>query len=130
MEANGIEDKRLQPDRSVLFMFRPKFWLLLSQVGLDPQGTSYNGVYGGLRPKGLAYQASGIWKGRDFTSWDKWVAKSVMSVCKGPKGLTGAYYDCEKCEKKFWFSDLLIFKRRNLTAVKSDAKSKLVNSLS
>ena len=37
-------------------MFRPKFGLLLWQVGLDPQGTPYNGVYGGggVRPKGLA----------------------------------------------------------------------------
>ena len=38
---------------------------------------------GRLRPKGVPFQASGIWKGCDFTSWASYekLGKSVISVC-------------------------------------------------
>ena len=40
---------------------------------------------------------------------------------KGPKGLTDAFYGCERVEKTFWFCNLFIFKDSTFTAVKRDA---------
>ena len=75
---------------------------------------------GRLHPKAIPFQVSGIWKGRDFTHWSKApaevydrVGKSVISVCKKDlKGLTDAFYGCEKEKKISWFGDLFRFKRR------------------
>ena len=70
------------------FEFKAKVFVLV------PGGNPYNGRGGSAR-QGYLLQASGIWKGRE--------GKSLISVCveKGPKGLTDAFYGCEKIEKTF-----------------------------
>ena len=59
---------------------------------MSPGGTPYDSLYGEAPPeKIIFFQASGIWKGRDFTSWS--IKKRDREIChldlwKGPKGLT------------------------------------------
>ena len=50
---------------------------------------------GRLLRKEYLFQASGIWKGRDFTSWS--IVRKGRDIChlgpwKGPEGLTGEFY--------------------------------------
>ena len=60
--------------------------------------------------KGYQFQASGIWKGSDFTCWS-----TRREIChsggkKTQKGYqTDTFYGCEKVEKTFWFCDSFIF---------------------
>ena len=44
--------------------------------------------YGETRPKGYLRQASGVWKGRDFTRWSIWKGREIchLGLWKGPKG--------------------------------------------
>lgn len=60
------------------FEFKAKVFILV------PGGTPYNGRGGSAR-QGYLLQASGIWKGSDFTSWSIWKGregKSLISVWK------------------------------------------------
>ena len=43
-----------------------------------------------LRPKGVSFQASGIWKGRDSTCWSIWRGREIchLGLWKGSKELT------------------------------------------
>ena len=47
-----------------------------------------------------------------------------MKICqsKGPKGVTDAFYGCERVEKTFWFFNLFIFKDSTFTVVIRYAK--------
>ena len=52
-------------------------------------------IRGGSAWKGYLFQASSIWKGRDFTSWS--ILKKGREICHlglwiGPKGLTDEFY--------------------------------------
>ena len=38
--------------------------------------------------------------------------ESVGNLSKDLKGLTDAFYACEKVEKTFWFGNIFIFKQR------------------
>ena len=49
-----------------------------------------------LRPNGVLYQASGIWKGRGFTSWSMWMGGEIchFSCKKAQKGWQIRYILC------------------------------------
>ena len=77
--------------------------------------TPYNALHtiDGIVWKGCLFQALGIWKGRDFTSWSiKRAGNLSFRFVRDLKGLTGAFYGFKKDKKTSWFSDLFIFKRR------------------
>ena len=59
---------------------------------------------------GCLSQVSSIWTGRNFTSWRIWKGREIchFSLQKGPKGLTDAFYVCEKVDKRsgvvvYWY---------------------------
>ena len=58
-------------------------------------------IWGGSARKGYFFQASRIWKGRDFISWSILkVGKSVILACKkAKKGLQGHFMDVEETRK-------------------------------
>ena len=59
-----------------------------------------------LCPKrGYLFQASGIWKGRDFTRCSIWKGREIyhLSLLKGPKGLTDEFYGFTKSRKRSIF---------------------------
>ena len=83
-------------------------WEFLCIKDAGHRGNKITG--GGSALKGYLSQASGIWKGGDFTSWYIWKGRKIchFSWYKNPKGLTGAFYGCEEVEKMFWFCDFFI----------------------
>ena len=67
---------------------------------------------------GYLFQASGIWKGRDFISWRLWKVRDIcrLGLLKDQKGLTGA----DRFEVIYLF-----LKHAALTAVERDVCCKL-----
>ena len=67
---------------------------------------------------GYLFQASGIWKGRDFISWRLWKVRDIcrLGLLKDQKGLTGA----DRFEVIYLF-----LKHAALTAVERDVSCKL-----
>ena len=59
------------------------YWYLFLLSSLNSPvavGTPYNGLCAyakGSARKGYLFQASGLWKGRDFTSWSLWKGKEI-----------------------------------------------------
>ena len=81
-------------------------------------GTPYDRLYYGKAPptrKGCPFfQASGIWKSRDFTSW---CIKKDREIChlglwKGPKGLTDEFYGFINSRRHSIVVDWFLLKRQ------------------
>ena len=68
----------------------------------------------GSTGKGYLFQASGVWKGRDFSYAEvfKKVGKSVIWVVEGPKRANRWILWLHKDEKTFCFCDWSLFKRQ------------------
>ena len=62
-------------------------------------------IRGGSARKGYLFQASGIWKGRDFTRCSIWKSREIchLGLWKGPKGRTDKFYDFIKSGKRSIF---------------------------
>ena len=78
-----------------------------------PRGVGYSlywFIWGGSARKGYLFQASRIWKGRDFISWSILkVGKSVILACKrAKKGLQRHFMDIEEKRK---LAGLVIYSR-------------------
>ena len=81
-------------------------------------------IRGGSARKGYLFQASGIWKGRDFTSWS--ILTKCRQIChlglwKGPKGITDEFYGFIKSRKRSVFVIDSYLRDSAFTVVKRDA---------
>ena len=94
--------------------------------GRDGVGTPYDGLYGEALPERGTYlfQASGIWKGKDFTSWSIQKGREVchLGLWKSSKGLTDEFYGFIKSRERSIFVTNSYVKDIAFTAVKRDAK--------
>ena len=88
----GLERLR----RRQLLGNRPRNWARRLRFDLLPSiwtpGTGYTAFKGGgglllmmaytrwLRPKGVSFQASGLWKGRDSTCWRMWKGREICHL--------------------------------------------------
>ena len=81
-------------------------------------------IRGGTARKEFLFQASRIWKCRDFTSWSMWKGREIchLSLWKGPKGLTDKFYGFINSRKRSIFVTDSHLKDYAFTAVKKDAK--------
>ena len=77
-------------------------------------GTPYDGLYGEAQPEwGTFLQASGIWKGRGFTSeYIKGLGNLSFGLWKGLKGPNRWILGLYKVEKKLYFCDWFLLKRQ------------------
>ena len=92
---------------------------------MNPGGTPYDGIYWGAPArKGYLFQASGIWKDGDFTSWSISKGREIchLGMWKGPKGLKDELYGFIKSRKHSIFVIDSYLKDSAFTAVKRDAK--------
>ena len=81
----------------------------------------WRAIRGGSACKGYLFQASGMWKGWDFTSW------SIMWVCeRAPQKRANRWIlQLLKVDKTVYFCDWFLFKWQSIySAVKRDAKFK------
>ena len=81
-------------------------------------------IRGGSARKGYLFQASGIWKGKDFTSWS--ILTKGRQIChlglwKGPKGITDEFYGFIKSRKRSVFVIDSYLRDSAFTVVKRDA---------
>ena len=75
---------------------------------------------GRLRLKEVYFQASGIWKGRDFNSWSIWKGREIrlsFGSVKGPKRGNRWILRLYKAEKTFYFCDWFLFKRQCIKSI-------------
>ena len=81
-------------------------------------------IRGGTARKEFLFQASRIWKCRNFTSWSMWKGREIchLSLWKGPKGLTDKFYGFINSRKRSIFVTDSHLKDDAFTAVKKDAK--------
>ena len=76
------------------------------------------------RTQEYLFQASGIWKGRDFTCCSIWKGREIfhLGLWKGPKGRTNEFYGFIKSRKRSIFVIDCYLSDNAFTAVKRDAK--------
>ena len=101
--------------------------LCVNKIPLRYPGGRYSlwwPIRGGTARKGYPFQASRIWKCRDFTSWSMWIGREIyhLSLWKGPKGLTNKFYGFIKSRKPSIFVTDSHLKDDAFTAVKRDIK--------
>ena len=86
MKQNKKEKKRLNKklNKRPLLRYEHNF-MWLSVFSLDCNAALgkrnlCNGLHGSFPQKGYLYQASGVWKGRNFTSWRMWKGREICLI--------------------------------------------------
>ena len=91
------------------------FWVLKIQPnaaeGRGGGGLPMMACTGGSARKGYLFQASGIWKGRDFTRWSIQMGMEIcyLGLWKGPKHDYTWILWRYKVEKTFYFCEWFLF---------------------